>query len=84
VGEFGGHGCVAAITVALMTALGHRGVEHPARAIPWYFPTVEDYRSRLLRGRFDVEYIALIPHAASDRDEGMAADLCDPVHRAAS
>jgi len=61
VGEFGGHGCVAAITVALMTALGHRGVEHPARAIPWYFPTVEDYRSRLLRGGFDVEYIALIP-----------------------
>ena len=61
VGEFGGHGCVAAITVALMTALEHRGVEHPARAIPWYFPTVEDYRSRLMRGGFTVEYIALIP-----------------------
>ena len=61
VGEFGGHGCVAAITVALMTALERRGVEHPARAIPWYFATVEDYRSRLLRGGFEVEYIALIP-----------------------
>jgi trans-aconitate methyltransferase len=61
VAECGGHGCVAAITVALMTALEHRGVEHPAGAIPWYFPTVEDYRSRLTRGGFTVEYIALIP-----------------------
>lgn len=61
VGEFGGHGCVAAITVALMTALERRGVEHPVRAIPWYFATVEDYRSRLMRGGFTVEYIALIP-----------------------
>jgi len=61
VGEFGGHGCVAAITVALMTALEHLGVKHPEHSIPWYFPTVEDYRSRLLRGGFTVEYIALIP-----------------------
>lgn len=61
VGEFGGHGCVAAITVALMTALQRRGIKHPERAIPWYFPTVADYRSRLVRGGFAVEYIALIP-----------------------
>ena len=61
VGECGGHGCVAAITVALMSALQRRGFEHPARAIPWYFATVEDYRSRLTRGGFEVEYIALIP-----------------------
>ena len=61
VGEFGGHGCVAAITVALMTALERRGVENPASAIPWYFATVEDYQSRLFKGGFEVEYIALIP-----------------------
>jgi len=59
VGEFGGHGCVAAITVALIAALERRGVRHPA--IPWYFATVEDYRSRLSRGGFEVDYIALIP-----------------------
>jgi len=59
VGEFGGHGCVAAITVALMAALERRGVKHPA--MPWYFATVEDYRSRLSRGGFEVDYIALIP-----------------------
>jgi len=59
VGEFGGHGCVAAITVALMAALERRGVKHPA--MPWYFGTVEDYRSRLSRGGFEVDYIALIP-----------------------
>ena len=61
VGECGGHGCVAAITVALMTALEHRGIKHPERAIPWYFATVEDYRSRLMRGGLEIEYIALIP-----------------------
>lgn len=61
VGEFGGHGCVAAITVALLSALERRGVENPARAIPWYFATAADYRSRLTQGGFTVEYIALIP-----------------------
>lgn len=61
VGEFGGHGCVAAITIALLSALQRRGVEHPERAIPWYFATVEDYRSRLMRAGFEVDYIALIP-----------------------
>jgi SAM-dependent methyltransferase len=59
VGEFGGHGCVAAITVALIAALERHGIKRPA--IPWYFATVEDYRSRLVRGGFEVEYIALIP-----------------------
>jgi hypothetical protein len=28
---------------------------------PWYFPTVEDYRMRLERHSFEVEYIELIP-----------------------
>ena len=61
VGEFGGHGCVAAITVALISALGRHGVQHPEQAVPWYFATVADYRSRLTRGGFTLEYIALIP-----------------------
>jgi hypothetical protein len=44
-----------------MTALEHLGVKHPERSIPWYFPTVEDYRAGLVRVGFTVEHIALIP-----------------------
>lgn len=60
VAEMGGHGCVAAITVALIAVLARRGVDGRA-AIPWYFPTVADYTGRLERGGFAVDYIALIP-----------------------
>jgi trans-aconitate methyltransferase len=59
--ELGGHGCVAAITVALVAALDRRGVAHAAAVIPWYFPTVDDYRARLERAGLAAEYIALIP-----------------------
>jgi trans-aconitate methyltransferase len=58
--EMGGHGCVAAITVAMIAVLERRGVDC-RRTIPWYFPAVADYRSRLERGGFAVDYIALIP-----------------------
>jgi len=60
VGEFGGHGNVAAIVVALRAVLIRRGV--PADGVvSWYFPTVEDYRGRLERHGFAVSSIALIP-----------------------
>jgi trans-aconitate methyltransferase len=59
-GEMGGHGCVAAIAVALIAVLERRGVDGKT-ASPWYFPTVADYRVRLERGGFTVEYIELIP-----------------------
>jgi trans-aconitate methyltransferase len=60
VAEMGGHGCIAAITVAIVAVLARYGVD--ARPmIPWYFPTVDDYRSRLLRHGFIVDYIELIP-----------------------
>jgi len=59
VGELGGHGCVAAIIVALEAVLARRGINGAAR-IPWYFPTVEDYRARLERAGFFVDYIELI------------------------
>jgi SAM-dependent methyltransferase len=60
VAEMGGHGCVAAITLALVVAIERRGVAAVASRIPWYFPTVDDYRGRLERGGFAVDYIALI------------------------
>jgi trans-aconitate methyltransferase len=60
-GEMGGHGCVAAIVVALCATLETYGSPHSADLIPWYFPTVDDYTARLERVGFRVEYIALIP-----------------------
>jgi hypothetical protein len=57
----GGHGCVAAITVALCATLENYAVAHPVDLIPWYFPTVDEYRTRLERAGFNVEYVALIP-----------------------
>lgn len=60
VGECGGAGCVAAIEAALVAALERRGFDGKA-ANPWYFPTVEDYRTRLEARGFTVTYIALIP-----------------------
>jgi trans-aconitate methyltransferase len=59
--EMGGHGCVAAIAVALCATLERYGVGNSASLIPWYFPTPEDYRERLEPAGFQVEYIALIP-----------------------
>jgi trans-aconitate methyltransferase len=60
VGEMGGHGNVAAITVALVSALNRRGLDGTG-AIPWYFPTVEEYRLRLECGGFLVTSIELLP-----------------------
>jgi trans-aconitate methyltransferase len=60
-GEMGGHGNVAAITVALLAVLQRRGVPDPAASIPWYFPGVDDYRTRLEQAGFAVEYLELIP-----------------------
>jgi trans-aconitate methyltransferase len=59
-GEMGGHGCVAAIIVALTAVLERHGAGGKS-ASPWYFPTVADYRGRLERGGFKVEYIEMIP-----------------------
>jgi trans-aconitate methyltransferase len=59
-GEMGGHGNVAAITVALLASLESFGLGGRSTH-PWYFPSVDEYRSRLERAGFLVEYIELIP-----------------------
>jgi SAM-dependent methyltransferase len=61
VGEMGGHGCVAAIAVALMVALERRGIPDPTSWIPWYFPTVDEYETRLRRAGFVPQSVQLIP-----------------------
>jgi SAM-dependent methyltransferase len=60
VAELGGHGNVAAITVALLAALARRGVD-AAPSIPWYFPAADEYRLRLERHGFEVRRSELIP-----------------------
>jgi SAM-dependent methyltransferase len=60
VAEFGGHGCCAMIKKALVDALNRRGMDGES-AVPWYFPTVEEYSALLNKSGFSVDYIALIP-----------------------
>ena len=61
VGEMGGHGNVAAITMALLSTLERRNVSNPVALIPWYYPTVDGYRDKLEAGGFVVNYVELIP-----------------------
>jgi SAM-dependent methyltransferase len=60
VGEFGGHGNVAAIATA-MRAVGQARNGDPALVAPWFFPTVDEYRELLVEGGFTVHEIALVP-----------------------
>lgn len=60
VGEFGGHGNVAAIATA-MRAVSVERAGDPSRVAPWFFPTPEEY-ARVLEGAgFTVDAIALVP-----------------------
>ena len=60
VAEFGGHRCCETIQTALIAELAARG--HDGWAVnPWYFPTTEDYGTRLAAAGFTVAYIAIIP-----------------------
>jgi trans-aconitate methyltransferase len=61
VAEMGGHGNVAAITVALCATLEKFGAKDSAEIVPWYFPSPDEYRQRLERAGFRIDYIELIP-----------------------
>jgi len=61
VAEFGGHGNVAAIAVALVAVLSRHGIENAASLSPWYFPTTDEYRTKLERVGFRVDSIELFP-----------------------
>lgn len=60
VGEFGGHGNVAAIVTA-MRAVGERRGGDVALAGPWFFPSPEVYGDMLEQNGFIVERIGLFP-----------------------
>lgn len=61
VGELGGHGNVAAVTVALLAALAGRGIKDAASLNPWYFPSPAEYREKLERAGFRVESLKFFP-----------------------
>src|SRR5262249_11258481 len=58
VGEFGGHTNVAAIMTALRAVLPKYGITSPSG---WYYPTPNEYGSRLQKHGFAVDDIALVP-----------------------
>ena len=60
VAELGGHRCVIAIRTALSDALARRGVD-AAACDPWFFPTEEDYRTRLEARGFISGTLMLFP-----------------------
>lgn len=60
VGEFGGHGNVAAFSVAVIAVLDRYGVD-AAASHPWYNPTPAEYTRRLEAHDFAVESMDLIP-----------------------
>ena len=60
VAEMGGAGNVASIRNAICEALTRRGIDATA-ADPWYFPSLEEYRRRLLGAGFQVERIESYP-----------------------
>jgi trans-aconitate methyltransferase len=64
VAEFGGHGNIAAIRVALLVVLGRRGMA-PERIENNFFFTPAEYRAMLEGHGFRVEQIALIPRPTS-------------------
>lgn len=60
VAECGGFGNIRKIETVLHTVVERRGIDATA-VNPWYYPTPEEYTSRLERSGFRVKSIALIP-----------------------
>jgi trans-aconitate methyltransferase len=60
VGECGGYGNIATVIAALEIALAKRGIDIQ-RINPWFFPSAEEYRSRLEAHGFVVGTMTLFP-----------------------
>lgn len=59
VGEFGAHGNIASLAIALGAARRING--HEAVTSPWFFPTVAEYTQLLQEGGFEVDSCVLTP-----------------------
>jgi trans-aconitate methyltransferase len=71
VAELGGAGNVASVVGALVAGLDARGVRGQD-AMPWYFPSVGDYATRLERAGFRVDFISHF-----DRPTPLPTDVLD-------
>ncbi|HEV3157270.1 MAG TPA: class I SAM-dependent methyltransferase [Candidatus Baltobacteraceae bacterium] len=61
VAGFGALGNASAINTALIAVLKRRGIGWSA-GLPWYFPTLEEYRAKLETHGFCVETISMLPY----------------------
>ncbi len=68
VGEFGGHGNVAAIATSLRAVASRRGWP---LTLPWRFPTVDEFEAQLVAAGFETSGLWLIPRP-TDLPSGMA------------
>lgn len=59
VAQMGGHGCAAPLIVALAATLETRGLDGNL-AMPWFFPTAEEYRGLLEANGFAIKRIELV------------------------
>jgi trans-aconitate methyltransferase len=60
VAEFGGQGNLAQVLIGLHRVLKSNGYD-PASVQPWYFPSAEGYRERLIEQGFEVLSLDLFP-----------------------
>ncbi len=74
VGEFGGHGNIAAIRTALIAVLARHGFP-PAGSETSYYPTAQAFRAVLETGGFVVDSCAIIPRPTPLPASGMAGWL---------
>jgi SAM-dependent methyltransferase len=58
VAELGGHGNIAAISVAIRAVFARRAI---AYTWPWYYPSAAEYRARLENHYFQVDDVLLFP-----------------------
>lgn len=58
VGEFGGHGCVAAVCTAIRAVAGAHGLD---AKLPWRFPTDDEFAGLLDAAGFEPEIVRLVP-----------------------
>ena len=71
VGEFGGHGCVAAVCTALRAVAARHGLE---LKLPWNYATVDDFEASLAATGFEPLFVRLVPRP-TPLPSGMAAWL---------
>ncbi len=73
VAELGGQGNIQAIAQALLVAMAQMGHEPSTLQLPWYFPSIGEYATRLEHQGFEVRYAILFDRpTALEGESGLA------------